>query len=248
MFVETELKGVRVFSFSEFCHYPHFNYALSSRQTDSDLGYTSQTTDQLRKKGFSEMLGIDPSRLFTLRQVHSGKALVLNRSAGTLEGTELGSADAFIVTEPGLFAAVRTADCMPVLALVPERRQFVLIHMGWRGARQRILEQVLKEFYLLSGAKPVETVVGLGPCIRSCCYEVGDEVRKAFRQAGFGLEQLFRESHLDLVAAARVQLDQCGVENVLDSGMCTACRTDLFYSYRREATSSRMWTLAGFNR
>jgi copper oxidase (laccase) domain-containing protein len=118
--------------------------------------------------------------------------------------------------------------------------------MGWRGAQQRILENGLKEFHRLSGAEPKETIVSLGPCIRSCCYEVGEDVSRAFLEAGYRLDEVFRKDHLDLVAVARIQLGQCGAKTFLDSGICTACRTDLFYSYRREATDSRMWTIAGF--
>jgi YfiH family protein len=246
MFTETELKGVRVFSFSEFSELPHFIYAVASRQTDFDLGHTRGTTGQVRKQGLCAALGIDPNRLFTLHQVHSADIVVLNESAMEDPDKELGPADGVIVTKPGLFAAVRTADCMPVVAAIPSVEKVILIHMGWRGAQQRILEKGLRKFQRVTGFELEEMVVSLGPCIRSCCYEVGDDVRRAFQEAGFRREEVFREDHLDLVAAARIQITQCGARTVLDSDLCTACRTDLFYSYRREATSSRMWTLSGF--
>lgn len=47
---------------------------------------------------------------------------------------------------------------------------------------------------------------------------------------------------LDLVAANRAILVDAGVRaaNISASGFCTACRTDLFFSYRRERTTGRM--------
>lgn len=47
---------------------------------------------------------------------------------------------------------------------------------------------------------------------------------------------------LDLVAANRAILKEAGVraEDISDSGFCTACRTDLFFSYRREHNTGRM--------
>jgi YfiH family protein len=248
MFAEKELKGVRVFSFSELSRLPHFIFAVSSRQTDSDVGHTSATEDLDKKRRLSHALNIDSNNLFTLRQVHSARTVVLEESMLGREERELGPADGIIVTEPGLFAAVRTADCMPVVAVYPKGKQVALFHMGWRGAKERILERGLREFFNLSGADPGEIMAGLGPCIRSCCYEVGDEVREAFKIAQFRLEEVLLGRYLDLVAVAKAQLTECGVKSFLDSGLCTACRTDLFYSYRREATNSRMWTLAGFTR
>jgi len=248
MFAEVKLKGVRVFSFSELSQLPHFIFAVSTRQTDFDLGYTDETDNKDRKSGLSRLLEIDDRKFFTLRQVHSARTVSLDRSRLGHPGTELGPADGLIVNEPGLFGAIRTADCVPVVVVEPAASQFALFHMGWRGARERILESGLRKFFRLSGATPSTVMVGLGPCIRSCCYEVGDEVREAFCQAAFRTEQVFLGDHLDLVAVAREQLANCGVEHFLDSGLCTACRLDLFYSYRREVTASRMWTIAGFHR
>ena len=248
MFAETQLNGVRIFSFTELSQFPHFIFAMCSRQTDYDLGFTDEKEVSEKKCVLSNLLNIDENKLFTLRQVHSARTLVLGESQLGQLDKELGPADGLIVTETGLFAAVRTADCMPVIVVNPTGNQFALFHMGWRGAKERILELGLREFFNQSGATPGEMIVGLGPCIRSCCYEVGEEVREAFCQAAFRTEQVFLGDHLDLVAVAREQLANCGVEHFLDSGLCTACRLDLFYSYRREATTSRMWTIAGFHR
>ena len=95
-------------------------------------------------------------------------------------------------------------------------------------------------------APPRISEVALGPCIRQCCYRVGPEVENRFRGAGHPVQELFSEDRLDLVTANRGQLEEMGVSKVIDSNQCTACRTDLFYSYRREKTKQRMWTLAGF--
>ena len=246
MFAERELKGTRIFTFSEFSQLPHFIFAVSSRQTDSDIGCRHETEDLDRREGLSRAFSIESGKLFTLQQVHSARTVVLDGSWLKSGTPATGPADGVIVSEPGLFAAIRTADCLPVVVVCPENKKVALFHMGWRGARQRILEKGLNAFLALSGADPEHLVVGLGPCIRSCCYEVGDEVIDAFEQAGFRLEDILVDRHLDLIATAKTQLLECGVPGFLDSGLCTACRTDRFYSYRREATSSRIWTLAGF--
>jgi hypothetical protein len=53
--------------------------------------------------------------------------------------------------------------------------------------------------------------------------------------------------HLDLIAANRSILSAAGVpaENIVSSGFCTACRTNLFFSFRRERVTGRMMAAIG---
>jgi YfiH family protein len=54
-------------------------------------------------------------------------------------------------------------------------------------------------------------------------------------------------AHVDLIAANRALLTRAGVpaEKIFSSGYCTACRTDLFFSHRRERTTGRMMAAIG---
>ncbi len=54
-------------------------------------------------------------------------------------------------------------------------------------------------------------------------------------------------AHLDLIAANRAILAGAGIadENISSSGFCTACRNDLFFSYRREHTTGRLMAAIG---
>jgi len=53
--------------------------------------------------------------------------------------------------------------------------------------------------------------------------------------------------HLDLIAANRAILSAAGVPvgNIVSSGFCTACRTDLFFTFRRERVTGRMMAAIG---
>lgn len=52
---------------------------------------------------------------------------------------------------------------------------------------------------------------------------------------------------LDLIAANRAILTGAGVApgNIYSSGLCTACRSDLLFSFRRERTTGRMMAVIG---
>jgi hypothetical protein len=77
----------------------------------------------------------------------------------------------------------------------------------------------------------------LGPSIRSCCYEVGRDFSRHFRE---GLIRRAGKTYFDLAAAAIAQLRQAGLDpgRIYDSRLCTSCRSDEFFSYRREGAQT----------
>jgi polyphenol oxidase len=56
-----------------------------------------------------------------------------------------------------------------------------------------------------------------------------------------------RRLHLDLIAANRAILIDAGLprQRIFDSGLCTACRTDLFFSYRKAHKTGRLMAAIG---
>jgi len=181
-----------------------------------------------------------------LRQVHGATTIVPEYGQTRLPFPDGPEADGVILTSPGFYAVIRTADCVPVIARLSGHRAVGVFHAGWRGTRARIVESGLRKLLVVTGADPSELVVAIGPSIRSCCYEVGDDVRKAFLEAGHSEQGIFDGGRLDLPAAVRRQARAVGAATILDSGMCSVCRNDLFYSYRKERTPLRTWTVAGF--
>ncbi len=191
------------------------------------------------------------------------------------------SGDALLTAEAGILLSVRTADCLPVLLVDPRRRAVGAVHAGWRGALARIVEKSAGEMRRVYGSNLADLVAVLGPSIRACCYEVGQEVVEAFegqfassdrfftpatsedaarpRRERYPLEFLtmmppghgteaVSSVHLDLVAVARQQLLAVGVResNIAVSPYCTACRTDLFYSHRKDGPrAGRMMSVIG---
>jgi copper oxidase (laccase) domain-containing protein len=83
------------------------------------------------------------------------------------------------------------------------------------------------------GTGPENLIATFGPAIRLCCYEVGEELRSFFPK---GVAERSGKYYLDLAGVNKAQLLQEGVDsgNISDSGICTCCSNDRFYSFRKE--------------
>ena len=241
---------------------------------------------------FFQQLGAEHFALASLRQVHSASVYqVLRGTSGELEyrfggnrmpeqpGVAQPAGDALLTDQTGILLSVRTADCLPVLLLDPKHRAVAAVHAGWRGALARLVEKAVGEMRRVYSSEPESLLAVLGPSIRACCYEVGEEVAEAFQGRFPHADKFFRKVsgppashpkprplsflnmrppghdstcappiHLDLIAVAQDQLRAAGlgIHNVAAVDFCTACRTDLFYSYRQEGSrAGRMMAVIG---
>ena len=126
--------------------------------------------------------------LITLRQIHSD---LIHRVDQMPEHPLAG--DGLITDAPGLLVAVQAADCLPVIVVDGKRRAVGVFHAGWRGTVKRIVEKGVGEMRKHFGSDPRNLVAAIGPGVRTCCYDVGEEVRARFEaQFAYGAS-LFRE-------------------------------------------------------
>jgi YfiH family protein len=149
--------------------------------------------------------------------------------------------DALTTRTPRILLGVKTADCVPVLLGDRRTGACAAIHAGWRGTLASIVTRTLERMAAEYGTRAGDVRAAIGPAARACCYEVGSDVIEAFHQKFSESDSLFqrtREGHalVDLHMANREQLSAAGVqlERIHTATLCTMCRTDLFFSYRRE--------------
>jgi YfiH family protein len=181
-------------------------------------------------------LGIRGEDVVSPHQVHSAVVRVVD---GRDRGRVCEQTDALITDTPDVYLMLRFADCVPVLFYDPARRAVGLAHAGWRGTVALIARATVRQMVDSFGCRPSDILAGIGPSIGPCCYEVGDEVLEAAREAFPRAPRLVQRQengrwHFDLWAANRYQLAQMGVTTVEVSGLCTACRTDEWFSHRAE--------------
>lgn len=238
-------------------------------ETSLNLGWTKEDDPAAVKENrrrFQQAMedGSSPFAWVTLRQVHSGTVRFVREEDGatkgklqTAEGKAVLEGDGLVTNLPGVLLAVGTADCVPVLIVDVVKRVVGAFHAGWRGTKASIVEHGIAAMCSEYESQVVDLLAAVGPSIGPCCYTVGDEVRKEFRETFQYAENLFSDSSgkasLNLWEANRRQLLEMGLAdsqiNVI--GECTACAKDnegrkRYFSHRGEhGVAGRMLNVMG---
>lgn len=157
-----------------------------------------------------------------LEQVHSNKVV----SLPTVDTT----ADAAISESSNFYCAVMTADCVPVLLSNRTGTQVAAVHAGWKGLESGIIANTVHAF----SCEPSEIIAWVGPAICGQCYEVDSQVANRFSAYPLAVTPSENQNKflLNLPAIAEQQLANVKVTSVTQSGLCTYCQPDKFYSHR----------------
>ena len=186
-----------------------------------------------------------------LKQIHSD---VIRTMTDTSAANEPMEGDAAITNLPGATLGIQTADCVPILIADRKGHAVAAVHAGWRGTAMRIVEKTVERLRREYEIPSEDLIAVIGPHNAVCCYEVGEEVVKAIADGeSADAESIIRKPewkkpHLNQAAANRRQLRRAGIPEgqIVVSNLCTQCRGDLFYSYRRDGVrAGRMLSVIG---
>ena len=171
-------------------------------------------------------VGADPETATMAWQVHGARVFEADGRGIVTPGTDFEQGDGLWTEKSARALGLLTADCFPVaLARRNGTPRLVVLHVGWRGLVDGILENGV-------AAVAGPAAAAIGPGIGLCCYEVGEEVAEPFR-ARFG-DDVMDGRNLDLAEAIERGLSAAGVETVARTGHCTSCEPELFFSHRRD--------------
>ena len=167
-----------------------------------------------------DSLGLGNWPLLTAEQVHGNKIVTID--APVEASTHFVGRDGFITNQSRVALGVHVADCCAVYIVNPKARAIGLVHSGRKGTELGIVHAAIELMKEKFGADGADSVVQLSPCIRPPHYEI------------------------DFAAEIVNQCRSLGVKQIHDSGICTACDLDEYYSYRAEkGKTGRMLALLG---
>jgi len=185
------------------------------------------------------VLNFLPSDPFWLNQIHSNKSEELPSKSNL-------NCDASYTFKKKIVCAVRTADCLPIFLTNFEGSFVALIHAGWKGLLNGVIEKTIDKINSSS-----EIIVWLGPCIGQESFEVGNDVYDLFINKDSNTKKAFKllkdRYYLDLAVAARLKLNHLNIDNISGAGItdnfCTFKDQRNFFSYRRDVNTGRMASL-----
>ena len=198
------------------------------------------------RKLLAGALGIQMTSLTCAKQVHDAHVRIVSegmRGKGAADyESAINGTDAMVTNAANICLTILVADCVPILFYDPSKRVIGTAHAGWKGAIQQVAKKTVTVFRQDFGCLPQDIIVGIGPSIGPCCYEVGSEVISQAKDV-FGTKEdcMSNESadgkaYFDLKSANLKQLLQAGIpeKNIEVPKTCTCDHSDLFFSYRHE--------------
>lgn len=173
-------------------------------------------------RGIRNAIGIGDWPLLTAQQIHGNKIAVVESCSHGPVGRKYPGCDGLITNQRGIAIGVRVADCCAVYIVDPRTPAIGLVHSGRKGTELDVVTNAIREMIDRFGSDPANMIAQLSPCIRPPHYEV------------------------DFAAEIVRQCRALGVKEIYDSGVCTACDLDRYYSYRVEkGKTGRMLALLG---
>ncbi|MDR5659357.1 peptidoglycan editing factor PgeF [Serpentinicella sp. ANB-PHB4] len=244
---------VTYFTFPSFDQYAFIKHGFSTRlggvsegiYASMNLSFTvgdkkENVLENYRR--FCNALGIDYKNLVLSSQTHGNAVRVVTKEdmgKGITKVRDYDHIDGLITNEPNLALVTHYADCVPLFFLDPEKKVVGVAHAGWKGTVGKIGEKMIDRFKDHYGSNPEDILVGIGPSIGVCCYEVSGDVIEQFKKLGpedkkWWIDKRNDKYQIDLWGLNRTILERRGVKtnNITVTDICTRCNKEYLFSHR----------------
>jgi len=197
----------------------------------------AQVQENLRR--VAATLKLPPQRIYFLSQVHGVEAVAVDSSLHPEQVRAL-QGDIVLTSEQGTAAAIRTADCVPVLIGCRSTRWVAACHSGWQGCVRGAASAAV---HALRAQGASDLVAAIGPHISAAAFEVGDDVAAQLLDASPDksiVQRVGEKAHVDLRRMVRAQLREAQLkDDAIDDVLgCTVREPERYFSYRRDKNPS----------
>jgi len=203
-----------------------------------NCGFGSKDDEAAVKKNrdlVASHMGVASDRLMTVYQSHSPDVIMVE---ATWDVRAPPDADAMVTRRPGIALGVLSADCTPILFADRGGGAVGVAHAGWKGAVGGVLEACVAAF-ARAGVLAADIQAAIGPTIGQANYEIGPEFLTQFLAEDKANKRFFTDSpraghhRFDLPGYVKMKLEQLGLAEIEDLGLCTYADEARFFSYRR---------------
>lgn len=245
MMLATQINPLPLFHFSNLRNHKALTHFVTTRQGGvspppyDTLNLAFHSGDSPKnvlenRRILAHALCLPPDTFITAEQTHSANVAIVTQKNLTLKET-----DGLITNKPGICLLVLVADCVPLVFYDPENQVIGVAHAGWRGTAAKIAEKMVKTLSEKFHSNPENILVGIGPAIGPCCYEVRPDMMENVKRSFAESNSLFIPRNnrwfFDLKQGNKFQLLNAGIkeENIDCADICTSCQPKLFFSFRK---------------
>lgn len=207
---------------------PYTTFNLALHTGDSPIDVTKN------REVLCKYLNIDITDYCCVEQVHGNHIEVIEIHSKNLV------CDGLITKSRKPLLNIFIADCVPIAIFDKKLNIGALCHCGWKGTYSELLPKMINMMQSDYNSNPQDILIGIGPSIGECCYNVSEDLYKKFTPE-FGEGYIKKgKFFLNLKEINRKQALTCGVleKNIEVMEYCTSCSNDLFFSYRKEGEPS----------
>lgn len=200
-------------------------------------------------KELSDAIGSSYTHLVKTNQGHTDEVKIITKKINVdkpdFNLEQYSKTDGMITKNKEIMLATTNADCILLLFFDPTQKVIANVHSGWKGTLQRISVKAVQKMKNEFGCNPEDIICCVCPSIRKCHFEVDKDVKelfeKEFQDLG-KLDDIIEEKipnakrNIDTVLINKIILERIGLkqENIVDSGICSVCNSNLVHSFRVE--------------
>lgn len=241
--------GIEYIQFKKLLEYPEIVHCYTLKSANELSFPPIYKDEEMLKQSYKKIcncLNLDINTIVKPHQTHTDNIVEVNQIK------QLNEVDGIITNKKEITLLTTSADCTSLLFYDPIKRVIGNVHSGWRGTLQAIGKKAVEKMMEKYETNPKDVICCICPCIRQCCFEVDEDVKKLFKQEYYNLENINdiikkgniiegkQKYYIDTTEINKQILKNIGLkeENIIDSNICTMCNPEHFHSYRAEKENS----------
>ena len=247
--IHKNINGTEFIQFRKLLEYPELKHCYTLRKNNVNVqikdGDKSELIESYKK--VAEALDIDYKTIVKPHQTHTDRVEIVNKNTEEFENV-----DGVITNKKNIMLCTTSADCTSLFLYDDNKKVVADVHSGWKGTLQKIAKKAVQKMFSDFNCIPTDIVCCIGPCIKKCHFEVDKDVMQMFKEE-FSytgrIDEIIEKGriidgvqkyNIDTTLINQIILQEVGVlqKNIIDSGLCTVCNSDLFHSYRADKEAS----------
>ena len=197
-------------------------------------------------KNLCEIIGENYINVVKANQEHTKNVQVIdekiNIDTPDFNLSKYNATDGLVTNKSNIVLATTNADCILLLFFDPVKKVIANTHSGWKGTLQRISVETVEKMIKNFNCNPKDIICCICQSIRKCHFEVDSDVKDLFEKEFSKLKNIIEfdknknKWYIDTVLINEKILENAGLkkQNIIDSGLCSVCNSELIHSYRVE--------------